>query len=100
MEPRIPLKMDKIKAFCEKWKVKELYLFGSVLRDDFGPESDVDVCVRFEESAPWDLFHVVEMIEELQHIFGRKVDLLEADAIRNPFRRREIERTRRLIHAA
>ncbi|HQO35439.1 MAG TPA: nucleotidyltransferase family protein, partial [bacterium] len=97
MEPRIPIDMDSIKTFCEKWKVKEFYLFGSVLRDDFSPTSDVDVCVRFDESAPWDLFHIVDMMEELKQIFGRKVDLLEADAIRNPYRRKEIMGTRRLI---
>ncbi len=99
MQPRIPLDMDRIKAFCEKWKVKEFSLFGSVLREDFGPESDVNVCVRFEESAPWSLWDIVEMKFELEELFGRPVDLLEADAIRNPFRRREIESTRRLVYA-
>ena len=99
MEPRIPIDKGKIKAICEKWQIKEFYLFGSVLREYFGPDSDVDVCVRFEENAPWSLFDIVEMMDELEQIFGRKVDLLEADAIRNPYRRREIESTRKLIHA-
>ncbi|MEW6234189.1 MAG: nucleotidyltransferase family protein [Candidatus Omnitrophota bacterium] len=100
MEPRIPIDREKIEKFCAKWSVKEFYLFGSVLRDDFGPDSDVDVCVRFDPNAPWDLMHIVEMIEELEGIFGRKVDLLEADAIRNPFRKKRILQTRRLIYAA
>ncbi len=100
MKSHIPIDNDKISVFCIKWKVKEFYLFGSILRDDFGPGSDVDVCVQFEQDAPWDLFHIVEMIEELQEIFGRKVDLLEADAIQKPLRREKVMNTRRLIYAA
>ena len=76
-----------------------LKIIGEVLREDFGPESDVNVCVRFEESAPWSLWDIVEMKFELEELFGRPVDLLEADAIRDPFRRREIESTRRLVYA-
>jgi len=100
MEPRIPIDMDKIKAFCEKWKVEELSLFGSVLRSDFGPDSDVDVLVEFARDAPWSLFDLVDIRDELQIIFERPVDLVEAGAIRNPFRRKEIFRSRRLIYAA
>lgn len=99
MEPRIPIDMENIKVFCAKWRVKEFYLFGSVLRDDFGPDSDVDVCVQFEDNVPWSLWEIVEMKFELEELFNRPVDLLEADAIRNPYRRREIESTRKLIHA-
>lgn len=100
LEPRIPIDMAKIKGFCRKWKVKEFSLFGSALRDDFRPDSDVDVLVKIEDDAPWDLMHWVEMIEELQEMFGRKVDLVEAQAIRNPFRRHEIAKTRRVIYVA
>ncbi len=100
MEPKIPIDQGKIHEFCQKWKVKEFSLFGSVLRDDFGPESDVDVLVKIEEDAPWDTIDYVEMIQELQHIFGRKVDLLEAEGIQNPFRRYEIARCRKVIYAA
>lgn len=46
MQPRFPLDMDQIKAFCEKWKVEGSYLFGSVLREDFGPDSDVNVLIQ------------------------------------------------------
>ncbi|MEW6238188.1 MAG: nucleotidyltransferase domain-containing protein [Candidatus Omnitrophota bacterium] len=99
MEPRIPIDEGKIKTICEKWRIKEFYLFGSVLRDDFGPESDVDVCVQFAPDAPWSLWEIVEMKFELEELFNRPVDVLEADAIRNPFRKREIESTRKLIHA-
>jgi len=61
-----------------------------VLRDDFGPGSDVDVLVSFAPDAGWNLFDLVEMQEELKAIFGREVDLVERDGLRNPFRRRSI----------
>jgi hypothetical protein len=98
--PRIDVPMDRIREFCLKWKVKELSLFGSVLRDDFRPDSDVDVLVVLAEDAPWDLFDWVDMIEELKALFGRRVDLVEKTAITNPFRRHHILRSRKVIYAA
>lgn len=92
------LPMDQIRSFCRKWKVNELALFGSILRNDFRPDSDVDVLVTFEPGAPWDLWDVMDMQEELMELFGRKVDLVEKDAIRNPFRRHEILKTHKVIY--
>ncbi len=97
---RIRLPLEALSAFCRKWRVQELALFGSVLREDFSPESDVDVLVTFDREAPWSLWDVISMREELERLLGRKVDLVEKDAIRNPFRRREILRTHQVIHAA
>jgi predicted nucleotidyltransferase len=97
---KIDIPMDKIIAFCRKWKIKEFSLFGSVLREDFDPDSDVDVMVSFEEHAGWDLFDWVDMIEELKAIFGRNVDLVEKGTIRNPFRRHSIMTTREVLYAA
>ena len=76
--PHIAIDYDKekLRDFCRKWKITEFSLFGSVVRDDFGPESDVDVLVTFEEDAPWGLFSMVHMEDELVEIFGRPVDLL------------------------
>jgi hypothetical protein len=91
---------EPIAEFCRRWKVAECALFGSVLRGDFGPQSDVDVLVRFLPDATWSLFDLVDMQEELRGLFGREVHLVEADAIRNPFRRHEILRTREVIYAA
>jgi hypothetical protein len=98
--PRIQVPMDRIREFCLKWKVKEFSLFGSVLRDDFRPDSDVDVLVLLADDAPWDLFDWVDMIEQLKAIFGRQVDLVEKTAITNPFRRHHILRNRKVIYAA
>ena len=99
-QPRIEIPMDKIEDFCRRWKIEEFSLFGSVLREDFGADSDVDVLVSFSEDAHWSLFKLVDMIEELQKIFGRKVDLVDKDALRNPYRRHEILTTKEVIHAA
>jgi uncharacterized protein len=91
---------DRISGFCRKWRIKELALFGSTLRDDFRPESDVDVLVTFQDDVPWGLFEIMEMTEELQKIFGRNVDLVEKEALRNPFRRREILSQYQVVYAA
>jgi uncharacterized protein len=96
----IDIPRNGIEAFCRKWKIKELSLFGSVLRDDFRPDSDVDVLVSFEADAPWDLFDLVDMRDELMALFGRDVDLIEKEGLRNPFRRRTILDTREVIYAA
>lgn len=80
--------------------LSELSLFGSVLREDFGPDSDVDVLVTFVPNAPWSLFDWVDMVDELKAIFGRDVDLVEKEGLRNPFRRHAILTTREIIYAA
>ena len=91
---------DEIADLCRRWKVTEFALFGSAVRDDFGPESDVDVLVRFEADAGWSLFDLVTMQGELAEVFGRKVHLVEAEGLRNPFRRDEILRTREVVYAS
>jgi len=68
----IDIPKDQIAAFCRRWKITELGLFGSVLQEDFGPESDTDVLVRFAPDHGWSLFDHVSMEEELEAIFGRK----------------------------
>lgn len=100
---QITVDEDKIAAFCRRWQIKEMALFGSVLRDDFRPDSDVDVLVRFDPEARHTLFDMVRMQEELQRIFGRDVDLVERTAIeqsRNYIRRRAILQSAEVIHAA
>ncbi|HEV8608238.1 MAG TPA: nucleotidyltransferase family protein [Tepidisphaeraceae bacterium] len=97
---KLDLPLDAIEVFCRKWKIREFALFGSVLREDFGPGSDVDVLVSFERGAPWSLWDLFAMQEELKVLFGRKVDLIEKEGLRNPFRRHEILRTRQVVYAA
>jgi predicted nucleotidyltransferase len=92
--------MDQVTAFCKKWKVREFSLFGSVLTDEFRPDSDVDVLVELLPEHGLTLYEWVDMIDELKAMFGREVDLVEKTAIRNPFRRRHILMNHEVIHAA
>ena len=92
--------IGRIKSFCRKWKIVEFSLFGSVLRSDFRPDSDIDVLVEFTPDHGWSLYDVVDMVEELKDIFGREVDLVMKGGLRNPIRRREILRKRRVLYAA
>ena len=95
---RIEVDQEKIAEFCRRWKIAEFSLFGSVLREDFGPNSDVDVLITFEPDVPWSLYDWVDMIEELRRIFGREVDLVESSGLRNPFRRNEILSTKQVVY--
>lgn len=96
---KICIPKDKIEDFCKRWKIAEFSIFGSALREDFSPKSDVDVLISFEPDIPWSLFEWVDMIEELQVILGREVDLVEKSGLRNPFRRHEILSNRQVIYA-
>ena len=77
----VEIPKEKVADFCRKWKITELSLFGSVLRDDFRPDSDIDVLVTFSRDAQWSLLDHMAMEEELSAIFGRKVDLVSRKAV-------------------
>jgi len=103
MSARIPIDRNKIAEFCRRWKITEFALFGSVLRDDFRPDSDVDVLVTFAPDAEWSLFDMVDMQDELEKTFGRKVDLVSRrgiEASRNYLRRKAILSSAEVIHVA
>lgn len=100
---RIDVPKEKIAEFCQKWKITEFSLFGSVLREDFRPDSDIDVLVTFGEKAKHTLFDLVHMEDELKQIFGRKVDLVSRRGIessRNYIRRNAILNSAEVIYAA
>lgn len=86
--------------FCRRWHVREMSLFGSALREDFGPRSDVDLLVEFLPDAPVSLWDWGPMLEELRAIFGRKIDLVEKTSLRNPLRRRYILAHTQVLYAA
>jgi hypothetical protein len=98
--PHIPVPSGPIAAFCARWRIRELSLFGSVLRHDFRPDSDVDVVMSFDGGAAWSLFDLVTMQQELATILGRPVDLVEEDALRNPYRRAAILSSKQVVYAA
>ena len=87
-----------IEAFCTRWWVRELALFGSAVRGELRPDSDLDVLISFDEDAPWSLWDLIAMQDELTELFGRKVDLVEREALRNPYRRECILSTRKVIY--
>jgi predicted nucleotidyltransferase len=102
-KPKINIPKDKIEVFCRRWKIKEFALFGSVLREDFRPDSDIDVLVTFAADAHWSLFDLVSMQEELKHILGREVDLVERRSVErseNYIRRRHILQSQEPIYVA
>jgi hypothetical protein len=89
---------DSLAPFCHRWRIRELSLFGSVLREDFTAASDVDVLVSFDDKAPWSLWDLTTMQDELTALIGRPVDLVEREGLRNPFRRERILSTRKVIY--
>ncbi|MBP0016564.1 MAG: nucleotidyltransferase domain-containing protein [Cyanobacteria bacterium SBLK] len=98
----IALSQEVLAEFCQRWKVQEFYLFGSVLRDDFRLDSDIDVMVRFKPDARWGL-KFVRMKYELEDLLQREVDLLMKESIEeshNWIRQAEILGTARLIYVA
>ncbi|MEN9936325.1 MAG: hypothetical protein RLZZ387_2904 [Chloroflexota bacterium] len=97
---RVPA--DAIRAFCQRWNIVELALFGSALRDDFRPDSDVDVLAAFRDGARYSLFDLARMGDELEALFGRRVDLLDRQAVAqsaNSIRRDAILGSARVIYA-
>ena len=100
-ELHIPL--ERLESVCRKWQIAELALFGSAAGDTFSDESDVDVLVTFEPEAQIGLFEHMEIEDELEAVFGRKVDLVVRRAVeqsRNWIRRSAIRESARMIYAA
>lgn len=98
----IDLSLEKIAEFCHRWQVTELALFGSVLRDDFRPDSDIDVMVQFHLEAHPTFSALDKMEAELETIFDREVDLITRQGIetsRNYLRRQEILSSAQVIYA-
>jgi predicted nucleotidyltransferase len=102
-KPHIDIPREKIEEFCHKWKVREFSVFGSVLRGDFRPDSDIDVIVDFEPGAKRSLFDIVSMTDELKEIFGREVDLMTRRSVeqsRNYIRRKAILSSMETVYVA
>ncbi|HRQ28955.1 MAG TPA: nucleotidyltransferase domain-containing protein [Saprospiraceae bacterium] len=92
-------KLKEIKKLCKDHKVKTLGVFGSVVRDDFREDSDIDFVVDFEEKDPFkytDLYF--DLKERLEILLQRQIDLIEERAIKNRFFRQELDRTKILIY--
>lgn len=99
----IDVPKEQIADFCRRWCISEIALFGSVLRDDFGPDSDLDVLVAFAPGADWSLLDHLRMEQELTNLLGRRIDLLSKRAVEqshNWMRRREILNTAEVIYVS
>ena len=102
MNPNLVIPQDRLADFCRANGIASLAVFGSALRDDFGPDSDVDLLVEFEPGQTPGL-RFVTIVDELETFFGRPVDLVSRAAVEqshNPIRRRNILSTAELIYAA
>jgi uncharacterized protein len=96
---RISASPAQIAEFCQRWQITEFALFGSVLRDDFRPDSDIDVLVTFSPEQWLTLDDWQAMQTEIETLFKRKVDLVSKKYLKNPYRRHEILNTRQVIYA-
>lgn len=96
---QIDLPIEKIITLCRQYHIHELALFGSVLRDDFGPDSDIDVLIRFEPDVHIGYFRFFGIEQELAHILNRDVELFTPDSLKQ-FAREEALRTCKVIYAA
>jgi uncharacterized protein len=95
---QIPVDLERVADFCRRYHIRSLAVFGSVLRDDFRPDSDVDVLVQFEDghTPGWELF---DLEEELSAILGRRVDLNTPGFLSRSFRQRALDEAQ-LLYAA
>ena len=101
IHPSLNLPRNKIVEFCRQHRIKSLSVFGSVTREDFRPDSDVDFLVEFEESANIGLFEMVEMQDELSTLLDqRSVDLVTPSVLNNLYRRRTILRNLERVYGA
>ena len=91
---------DRLAGVCARYGAEELSLFGSVLGEHFGPDSDIDVLVTLPYPSPIGLIEFVRFAHELELIFGRSVDLVERDTLRGRIRDEVVEHARRLYVAA
>ena len=105
VQDRLPadLPVKEIAAFYRRWNISQLALFGSVLRDDFGPDSDIDVLVTFAPGSARTLAAVSQMQQEIEALFGRPVDLVDRQSIErspNHLRRKAILASARMVYSA
>ena len=97
---KFTLPRKEIVEFCRRWSITEFSVFGSVLREDFRSDSDIDVLISIDPNAQIGLFELIDMKLELEKLFKRPVDLVEKEGLRNPYRRQEILSTAQVVYAA
>ena len=95
----IDLNIDKLIELCDSHKVKDLYLFGSVLTESFNDSSDIDMLIQFNQVELLDYFdNYMDLKEKLEELFNRPIDLVESQAIKNPIFRQIVDRDKKLVY--
>ena len=98
--PKASINEKELIEIVKSFKIKEVYLFGSILREDFSESSDIDILIVFQENSNYSLFEFIDLKEKMELCLSRRVDLVEKDGITNPYRRKEILSTARRIYVA
>lgn len=94
------LDYNDVVDLCKKYRVIELSIFGSSIRDDFTPQSDIDILVSFEKNSEVNLFDIMEMEKDFSQLLSREVDIVEKESLKNPIRKKTILATREIVYAA
>ena len=100
MPERLFQDQNALAGLCRRHGIRRLSLFGSTLNGTARADSDVDLLVTFRSDAPWSTLDLVDLREELANLFGKRVDLVEEKAIRNPYRKASILRDKSILYAA
>ncbi|OQB96761.1 MAG: Nucleotidyltransferase domain protein [Spirochaetes bacterium ADurb.Bin110] len=97
----LPLSIEeqKLEAIAQEYSIRSIALFGSVLRSDFGPKSDIDILIELSPGRHYSYFDLLDIKSRFEEVFNRKVDLIEKESLRNPYRRKAILSTARTIYA-
>ena len=92
--------IEQVLALCKKYKVKSMYVFGSILTPRFNDKSDVDLLVNFSSDIDYLSYadNILDLYSELKTLLGRNIDLVDESAIKNPYFKKEVERTKQLIY--
>ena len=96
----IIVKDQELLDIIRKYDLSEVSAFGSVLRDDFNENSDIDLLIVFKNGKGKSLFDIIDLKSDLEILVGRKVDIVEKEALKNPYRKEEILKTAKVIYAA
>ena len=96
---KVTIKDRVFSDIVKKYGIKSLSVFGSSLRDDFNENSDIDLLIEFVKPNEKSLFDLINLRLELEEITGRKIDIVEKGSVKNPYKRKEINSTARLIYA-
>ena len=97
---KFTLPRKKIAEFCKRWSITEFSVFGSVLREDFRPDSDIDVLISIDPKAHIGLLEIAKIQIELENMLKHPVDMVEKERLRYPYRKNEILRTAQLVYPA